>query len=190
MAATSKLREFVQLFDVRYFNSVSSIRTSLGFIKSFMGLNKDDETIEEQGLTSIFNYHPISDNLVTSGQPRPAHFPQIAAAGFQTVINLAPHGAENALPNEAELVQAQGMAYVHIPVAFDSPTEQDFERCIAAIGNDHQHKVFIHCAANMRVSAFVYRYRTTLLGDDPTQAKEDLHKLWKPFGVWADFINQ
>lgn len=190
MSAHSKFKEFTGLFDVRYFNSASSIRTSIGFIKSFLGLSANAVDIERAGLDSIFNYHPIADGLCTAGQPQPAHFPLISAAGFSTVINLAPHGAENALPNEAELVTGEGMTYVHIPVAFDNPTEADFQRFCDALAVYPQQQVFVHCAANMRVSAFVYRYRTQVLGEDPRTAKPDLDKLWKPFGVWADFIRR
>ncbi|WP_290581612.1 protein tyrosine phosphatase family protein [Ketobacter sp.] len=184
----SKWKEFAQLFDVRYFNSASSIKTSLGFIKTFLGITQAEADIQQGGLGSIFNYHPIADGLATAGQPQPAHFPLLREAGFTTVINLAPHGAENALANEAELVAANGMQYVHIPVAFDNPTEADFEQFCQALSVYPQQPVFIHCAANMRVSAFVFRYRTQVLGEDVHKAKPDLDKLWKPFGVWADFI--
>lgn len=188
MNTRDKLKEMLGLMDLRYFNSLSTIRTSLGFMNTLFGSGKGAAAIDRHGLESIFNYHPISEKMVTSGQPEPDHFPLIRQAGFATVINLAPHGAENALPNEAELVQQQGMAYAHIPVAFDNPTDTDFQRFCDAIQAQPEQKVFIHCAANMRVSAFVYRYRTQVLGEDAAKAKVDLDKLWKPFGVWADFI--
>lgn len=183
----SKWKEFAQLLDVRYFNSMSTTRTSLGFIKTFLGITAPEDIVQKDGLNSIFNYHPIAEGLATSGQPQPGHFPLIREAGFTTVINLAPHGAENALPNEAELVAANGMDYVHIPVAFDNPTEDDFEQFCTALAVYPQQPVFVHCAANMRVSAFIYRYRTQILGEDSASARPDLDRLWKPFGVWAEF---
>lgn len=39
------------------------------------------------------------------------------------------------------------------------------------LGDD---KVWVHCAANMRVSAFIYRYRCTVLGEDRDTAARDL----------------
>ena len=186
MATADKLKELVGLMDPRYFNSTSTIRTSLRFVKSLF--NAPGDEVVEGGLQSIFNYYPITERLVTSGQPTPGHFPLIAEAGFATVVNLAPHGAENALANEAELVAGQGMRYLHIPVAFDNPTDADFQRFCDALEAAEDEKVFVHCAANMRVSAFVYRYRTQILNQDPKVARVDLLKLWKPFGVWAEFI--
>jgi hypothetical protein len=51
-------------------------------------------------------------------------------------------------------------------------------------------KVWLHCAANMRVSAFVYCYRCAVLKQDPKLAKKDLSKMWEPIGVWKKFIAQ
>jgi len=186
MNTRDKLKEMLGLLDVRYFNAPSTIRTSLGFVKSLFSNNQDsDRTVT---LDSIFNYLPINDRITTSGQPQAAHFPLIRAAGFETVLNLAPHGAENALPDEAQLVAATGMTYVHIPVAFDNPTEDDFTRFQQVLEQSPQQKIYVHCAANMRVSAFVYRYRTQVLQEDAAVARLDLQRMWKPFGVWADFI--
>ena len=51
-------------------------------------------------------------------------------------------------------------------------------------------KVWLHCAANMRVSAFVYCYRCAVLKQDPELAKKDLSKVWEPIAVWKKFIAQ
>ena len=51
-------------------------------------------------------------------------------------------------------------------------------------------RIFLHCAANARVSAFVYLYRMSRLGVDPADAKKDLYALWVPKGVWKDFVNE
>lgn len=177
----NRLKTLVDTFDLRYLNAASTIRSSLGFTRSLFGLNSPSSALE-----NIFNYLPLSDQLASSGQPTAAQFPAIAAAGFRRIINLAPHHAENAIENEREIVEGLGMAYVHLPVDFKNPTEQDFEHfCTAMAGGD---RIFVHCAANMRVSAFLYRYRTQILGEAPETARVDLEKIWKPFGIWADFL--
>jgi hypothetical protein len=40
----------------------------------------------------------------------------------------------------------------------------------------------------MRVSAFTYRYRVSVLGQDQEAAAQDLHTIWEPFGVWKEFV--
>jgi predicted metal-dependent phosphoesterase TrpH len=49
-------------------------------------------------------------------------------------------------------------------------------------------KIWLHCAANMRVSAFLFRYRRDILKESAAIAKLDLDKIWQPLGVWAQFI--
>lgn len=139
-------------------------------------------------LRSVFNYLQINPLLATSGQPNPHQLRAIADAGYKTVINLAPHHVENSLHNEAELVADLGMQYINIPVAFNNPTQQDWQQFVDCMTAHQGQKIWVHCAANMRVSCFVFRYRTLRLKQDPSDAQKDLRKIWKPSGVWDAFI--
>lgn len=175
--------------DPGYLNAGSTLKTSLGFMGTFIE-RWLPERYRATSLTSIFNYLPLSTGLVTSGQPTEAQLVAIKAAGFGRVINLAPHGLENSLLDEAAVVTGLGMEYVHIPVDFKHPSDADFARFCNAMAQSNVQKVLVHCAANMRVSAFMYRYRTQVLREDKTAAGQDLHRIWKPFGAWADFIER
>jgi hypothetical protein len=46
----------------------------------------------------------------------------------------------------------------------------------------------VHCAANKRVSAFVYLYRVLHEGVPEEEARKDLHAIWQPDEVWSRFI--
>lgn len=140
-------------------------------------------------LNHIRNFLRIDDRLATSGMPQPDDFAALRRAGFEVVINLALPTSDNALPNESELVSAQGMTYVHIPVKFDAPQPADFERFTRVMDACAGQKVFVHCAANMRVSAFVFLHRLTH-GADRATTEADLKKIWQPDGVWREFVNQ
>ncbi len=179
------LRELVKYFDVRFLNSGSTARTSLGFVRTLFG-----DTADGRALNAIFNYLPVSERIGSSGQPTREQFPAIRDAGFRRVINLAPHHAENAIADERQIVESLGMDYVHIPVDFEQPAEEDFARFCAALEDARHDRVFVHCAANMRVSAFLFRYRTRVLGEPVETARADLEKIWKPFGNWEQFIRQ
>ncbi|MBB6124769.1 protein tyrosine phosphatase family protein [Sphingobium subterraneum] len=137
---------------------------------------------------AITNYHRIDDRLATGGQPNVAQIDAIAKAGYRTVINLAPSSSPNALPDEQALIEAAGMAYIHIPVVWADPTQADFDRFCTVMAEHSGERVFVHCAANMRVSAFIYRYRRDVLREVDAIARADLHRLWQPTGVWAEFI--
>ena len=113
----------------------------------------------------------------------------IRDAGFQTIINLAPHGVENSLPNEAAVVEGLGVNYIHIPVDFTNPTDADFDQFSSTLQSLEGKKTWVHCAANMRVSAFTYRYRRDVLKQDASVIEKDLHRIWEPFGVWQKFVS-
>lgn len=125
----------------------------------------------------------------TSGMPRAEHFPEIARAGFKTVINLALPTSDNAISNEGELVTRAGMTYVHIPVLFDAPAPTDYLRFEKVMDAIRTEPVFIHCAANMRVSAFMFLYRFRNQLASRPEAESDLRKIWNPDPIWRAFMD-
>jgi protein tyrosine phosphatase (PTP) superfamily phosphohydrolase (DUF442 family) len=140
-------------------------------------------------LTNIRNFLRIDEGLATSGMPQPADFAALRQEKFDVVINLAVPTSTNALPNEGELVSAQGMTYVNIPVNFQAPQREDFERFTRMMDACAGERVFVHCAMNMRVSAFVFLHRLRH-GADRAAAEGDLKQIWEPDGVWRDFLNE
>lgn len=141
-------------------------------------------------LETIRGYLRLSEKLGTSGMPQPEHFAAMRAEGFEAVINLALPTSDYAMSNEGELVSAQGMTYVHIPVKFDGPQPEDFERFSRVMEALDGRPVFVHCAANMRVSAFVFLHRLRRSSVSRAEAEQDLRKIWEPDEVWRGFINR
>ncbi|MEL6461172.1 MAG: protein tyrosine phosphatase family protein [Cyanobacteria bacterium J06621_15] len=139
-------------------------------------------------MENIYNYSKISDKIATSGQPSVEQFSYIKEAGYQIVVNLALKDSSNALRNEKEIVESQGMQYIHIPVIWENPTEDKLQEFIQVMKNNLDKKVFVHCAANKRVSAFMYLYRRSQEGIDEEIAKKDLHQIWVPNEIWQQFI--
>jgi protein tyrosine phosphatase (PTP) superfamily phosphohydrolase (DUF442 family) len=80
------------------------------------------------------------------------------------------------------------MTYVHIPVDFANPTEEDFAAFCAAVAAAGDEPLHVHCIANYRVSAFFHRYRRAVLGMDAARARADLEAVWQPDAVWSAFI--
>jgi protein tyrosine phosphatase (PTP) superfamily phosphohydrolase (DUF442 family) len=142
-------------------------------------------------LTDIRNFLPLSGRIATAGQPAADQFQAIRDAGYEVVINLAMPDSTYALPNEKEVVAGHGMRYVHIPVRWESPTLEDAGRFFHAMDDAAAagQKVFAHCAMNMRVSAFMYLYRTVRERVDAAAAAADLHRLWTPNPTWQQFLD-
>lgn len=140
-------------------------------------------------LHSITNFRQASATLATSGQPLSEHFAAMAAAGYVAVINLALHNDPRySLPDERGDVRMAGMDYLHIPVLFDKPTQRDLTAFMQAMDQYRGRQLWVHCAANMRVTAFVGLYRMLRLGWNRTEAFELMHSVWEPNAVWAAFI--
>lgn len=136
----------------------------------------------------IPNWRRVDDRITTSGQPSEAQLAVIQNLGVTTIINLGLHTHEKALPDEAVSVAALGMRYVHIPVPFDAPSDADYDTFVAAMKACDGEKIHVHCIANMRVSAFLYRYRRYVLGMSEAASRATMDTLWRPGGAWAQFI--
>lgn len=141
-------------------------------------------------LKGIYNFLQISNKIATSGQPSTEEFATIKAAGYQLIINLALSTSSNALVNEQETVESQGMQYVHIPVLWEKPTFEDLTKFFHVMEANADKQIFVHCAANMRVSAFIYLYRRLRQGLNDETAKQDLQQIWFPNEVWDNFIQE
>ncbi len=139
---------------------------------------------------AIYNWRRLNGRVTTSGQPTEAQLADLQALGVRTVINLGLHTHEKALPDERASVEARGMTYLHIPVDFQNPTDQDFARFRAAFEAHDHAPIHVHCIANFRVSAFFYRYRRDVLGMDEAEARAAMEDVWKPEGVWAAFVER
>jgi uncharacterized protein (TIGR01244 family) len=132
---------------------------------------------------TIYNWRRLDDRITTSGQPNEAQLAEIHALGVRHIVNLGLHTSEKALPDEAASVSRLGMTYIHIPVDFQNPTNQDFEQFCSVMERLNDVPIHVHCIANYRVSAFCYRYRRDLLGMDETQVRSEMEAIWYPDGV-------
>ena len=139
-------------------------------------------------LEQIYNFIQISEALATSGQPTEAQMGEIAAAGYKIIVNLALPTSDNALKDEAATVRALGMDYHNIPVVWEAPKLSDFDQFVPLMDSLSGQKVFLHCAANYRVSMFVALYAEKRWGWTRAQADAHIRRIWEPDEVWAKFI--
>lgn len=168
---------------------ITIIQNISGFLKRSVS-NILPINIMENKIEDIYNYLKISNSIATSGQPTKEQFPVIKEFGYETVVNLALPTSTNALPDEKQIVKSLDMQYIHIPVVWESPKIGDLEQFFNAMSKNKNQKIFVHCAANMRVSAFIYLYRRLHEGMTDEEAKQDLYQIWKPNETWQQFIEQ
>jgi len=166
---------------------LNTIRTVVGYIATLLR-NMTGISLRRSRPESIYNYRAVKPWLHTSGQPTTQQLKAIHDRGFEHIINLAPSSAENALPNEAEFLAQIGAKYTHIPVDFKRPSEADFEKFVGLMQDNEEKQIWVHCAANMRVSAFIYRYRRDVLKEGDAEVRKDLYSIWDPMGGWPRFL--
>ena len=142
-------------------------------------------------MSKPLNFYQSLPNVATSGQPTRSEFHDIADDGYEAVINLAMPDSDNALPDEGSLVASLGMSYINIPVPFDEPTASHLKEFIGILNAFGDRKVWVHCAVNARVSAFMYQYLTIIRGLSPEDATSPLLKKWRPKmdDVWEEFLD-
>ena len=139
---------------------------------------------------NITNLTLLDDRLASSGQPTREQFAEIAAVGFETIINLALSSSDNALPDEAELVRSLGLEYIHIPVIWDAPQAENLQQFMDALDARHGKKIFVHCAMNYRASAFIALWRCLRLGWEPEKAFATQQTIWRleDYPIWKKFV--
>ena len=142
-------------------------------------------------VSDIYQYRQATPDLATSGQPREEQLSAIAADGYEVVINLALHDDPRySLTDEAEYVRQLGLEYVHIPVLFDEPTRENLGRFFDVMDARRGKRIWLHCAANLRVSAFLGLYREIRERWPHDQAFALMADVWKPNPVWEQFIGE
>lgn len=142
-------------------------------------------------LESIRNYTWVSDDLASAGQIANDQIPLLAEAGYDVVINLAIADSERNGEEGFRVVES-GLTYIHIPVDWQEPTLDDLDMFFGVMEANADRKVFVHCFANMRASAFVYLYRTMVQGVPEDVAGATMSQVWDPAEVeqWGALIER
>ena len=98
------------------------------------------------------------------------------------------HTSSNCLKNEDEIVTALEMTYIHIPVNFEEPKISDLKIFLNLLESLKSKKVWIHCAKNYRVSAFMYVYHKYILRTPFEQIDLSLFDVWCPSKNWQELM--
>jgi protein tyrosine phosphatase (PTP) superfamily phosphohydrolase (DUF442 family) len=143
-------------------------------------------------MKDIYNYQFLNENLSSSGMPTAEQMKEIADAGVQVIINLAPQDLPNVLQNEGELAANLGIEYLNIPVIWRAPESAKLIRFMDEMDAHADKKIHVHCEANYRASAFIMMYRVLRLGWKKEDAIPIMEKMWNPedFPIWQKFIDE
>ena len=124
---------------------------------------------------SIPNYRLVKPGLATAGQPSPEALRRLKEQGFRTVINLRTE-SEPGVKEEAEIVKAQGLNYVWVPVTAASFSQQQVDQVAKALDDPQAGPVLFHCGSASRVGA-VWTVIQTQRGKSYEEAESEGRKI-------------
>lgn len=134
------------------------------------------------------NTHQVFDWLWSSGQLSEEDISRLPELRIAAVINLALPTSSNALLGEAEMITRLGIAYIHIPVIWEQPELDQLRQFFGTLKAFEGRKIWVHCAKNMRASAFIYLYRRICMAEKERAAARPMLEVWVPNETWAAFI--
>jgi protein tyrosine phosphatase (PTP) superfamily phosphohydrolase (DUF442 family) len=140
-------------------------------------------------MESIKNFVQLTDDVATAGQPKFSEFKEIERAGYNYIVNLGMLDHPHAVVEEDKVVSDLGLTYVHIPVAFDSPTKEQVRFFCNLMSSLKGSKVFVHCIMNFRVSAFMYHYLSKVEKLSEEQSKSLMFNYWELDPVWEELMS-
>lgn len=163
---------------------------AVAIIGALVGVVQVAQPVAIRPGTLALNYVENSPRISSAGMPTRRQFASIANAGFDVVVNLAPAGVLGAHEDEQTLVEQQRMRYFNVPVNFDSPRKEDFERFAQVLRDNGDRRVLVHCQMSLRASTFVFLYRVIELGEDTDRAFDDVEHVWLPSSRWREFVRE
>ena len=130
---------------------------------------------------SIKNFGQMDDRFFRGGQPKQDEYPELAALGIRTVIDLQ----DKPTSYEKQNVEALGMKYINIPMSDSSyPQSAKIEQFLKLVNDPSTGKFYVHCAGGRHrtgVMGAVYRFNHYNWNYDQVYAemkKYDFYTRW------------
>ena len=130
---------------------------------------------------SIKNFGQMDDRFFRGGQPKQDEYPELAALGITTVIDLQ----DDPTSYEKQKVEALGMKYINIPMSDkDYPESAKIDQFLKLVNDPTTGKFYVHCAGGRHrtgVMGAVYRFNHYNWNYDQVYAemkKYDFYTRW------------
>lgn len=120
----------------------------------------------------IDNFGVVNDHYYRGAQPASADYPDLAALGVKTVIDLTRDGRDD----EKGLVEAAGMKFVRIPLTTtEAPAGMAVTQFLALVTDPANQPVYVHCQGGRhRTGTMTAIYRMTQEGWTPARAYDEM----------------
>jgi protein tyrosine/serine phosphatase len=158
------------VFLVRRHNLLAAVIAALLLITSAAAETKNNAEILAK--IHIKNFGRTNDNYFRGAQPDNRDYPDLAAIGVRTVIDLTQEGRSD----EAIIVQRAGMHFYRIPLTTsDRPSEVAVNQFLKLVNDPANWPVYVHCQGGRhRTGVMTAVYRMTNEGWSANRAYDEM----------------
>jgi Uncharacterized protein conserved in bacteria len=139
---------------------------------------------------NIQNYYRYNDSLSSGAQPTAEQISALKANGFEVVFNISPASTRNAIREEAQLVEALQMDYIHFPVDCSNLRPVHYLTFKGIMNGVEGKRVFVHCGGNIKSSNLLHMYHVLEKGMDETESLNTLRKIQNPEDKWFIYFKK
>lgn len=112
-----------------------------------------DAQVTRQALPGVRNMTQVTPTVACAGATDATAIPEIAQRGFKAIISLRLASEEGANISEAQAAaSAAGVRYINIPYDVARPADAVVDQFLAAVADESNHPLFIHCGSANRVA--------------------------------------
>lgn len=140
-------------------------------------------------VAGVVNFTQVDATVACGGDTSPEAIAELGARGFRAVVNLR-LPSEPGVAEEAAVVEAAGMRYVHVPMNPSAPEFATAEQFLAAVADPAVQPVYIHCASANRVGAVWAIKRVVQDGWTREDAVAEAQAIGMKSPVMLDFVQR
>lgn len=149
-----------------------------------------DAQVTRQTMTGVRNMTQVTPTVACAGATDASAIPEIAQRGFKAIISLRLASEEGANIGEAQAAAAAaGIRYVHIPYDVAHPTDAVVDQFLAAVADEANHPLFIHCGSANRVAGLWMIKRVIVDGWDLPRAETEAREIGLSNPAIRDFAH-
>lgn len=146
--------------------------------------------VTRQTMPGVRNMTQVTPTVACAGATDASAIAEIAQRGFKTIISLRLANEEGANIADAQAAAAAaGIRYVHIPYNVAQPTDAVVDQFLAAVADDANHPLFIHCGSANRVAGLWMIKRVIVDGWDLSKAETEAREIGLSNPAIRDFAH-
>jgi uncharacterized protein (TIGR01244 family) len=149
-----------------------------------------DAQVTRQTVPGVRNMTQVTPTVACAGATDATAIPEIAQRGFKAIISLRLASEEGAnIPEAQAAASAAGIRYINIPYSVAQPTDAVVDQFLAAVADEANHPLFIHCGSANRVAGLWMIKRVIVDNWDLAKAETEAREIGLSNPAIRDFAH-